>query len=220
VITCQWPSLSGLAQVTIVVRANAPGILTNTAVVSGTSSDPDSANNTVTLVTRVDRPPTANAGPDQTVSVGASCQAVVTLNGLASTDLDGDTLSYTWTVDNLLPPPILFSGSPGAPVTGPTPTGPLPLGIHTITLTVSDGHGGTASDTVVVTVQDTTAPTFSGVPGAMTIEQASQSGTTFTVGMPTAADNCSGSVAVSSNAPAIFPAGCHHRHVHGARRGR
>ncbi len=209
VITCQWPSLSGVARVTIVARATAPGALTNTAVVSGTATDPDSSNNAVTFTTRINRPPAANAGPDQIVSAGASCQAVVTLNGTASTDLDGDTLTYAWTIDNLLPPPILFSPtdpSTGA-VTGPTPSGPLPLGAHTITLTVNDGHGGTASDAVVVTVRDVTAPTFSGVPAPMGIEQSSQSGAPFTLVMPTAADNCSGSVAVSSNAPAIFPPG-------------
>jgi uncharacterized repeat protein (TIGR01451 family) len=208
VITCQWPSLTN-AQVTIVVRATASGTLTNTAVVSGPSTDPDSANNAVTFTTRVNRPPTANAGPDQTASAGASCRAIVTLNGTASTDLDGDALTYTWTADNLLPPPILLA--PADPssgtVTGPTPAGPLPLGTHTITLTVNDGHGGTASDTVVVTVRDVTAPTFSGVPAPITLEQSSPSGTTFSVAMAAAADNCSGSVAVSSNAPAIFPPG-------------
>jgi len=208
VITCQWPSLSGVARVTIVVRATAPGALTNTAVVSGTAPDPDSSNNAATFTTRVNRPPTGNAGPDQIVSAGASCQAIVTLNGAGSSDPDGDTLTYAWTIDNL-PPPILFSPtdpSTGA-VTGPTPSGPLPLGIHTITLTVNDGHGGTSFDTVVVTVRDVMGPAFSGVPAPVTLEQASSSGTAFTLPMPTAADNCSGSVAVSSNVPAIFPRG-------------
>src|SRR5206468_3014500 len=137
------------------------------------------------------------------------CQAMVTLNGTASSDPDGDTLTFTWTIDNLLPPPILLSPTDPSigTVTGPTPTGPLPLGTHTITLTVNDGHGGTASDTVVVTVRDVTAPTFSGVPAPVTLEQASASGTAFTVALPTAADSCSGSVVVSSNAPATFPRG-------------
>jgi hypothetical protein len=162
----------------------------------------------VTFTARVNRPPTANAGPDQIVSAGASCQAIVTLNGAGSSDPDGDTLRHAWTIDNL-PPPILFSPtdpSTGA-ATGPTPSGPLPLGAHTITLTVNDGHGGTSFDTVVVTVRDVTAPAFSGVPVSATLEQSSSSGTTFTVAMPAAADNCSGSVVVSSNAPAIFPPG-------------
>ena len=209
VITCQWPSLSSVARVTIVVRATVPGTLTNTAIMSGTSSDPNSANNAVTLVTRVNRPPTANAGPDQIVSASASCQAIVTLNGTGSSDPDGDTLTYAWTIDNLPPPPILFSPTDPSTgtVTGSTITGPLPPGLHTITLTVNDGHGGTASDTVVVTVRDVTAPTLSAVPSPWTIEQSSASGATWTIAMPIAADNCSSSVAVSSNAPAIFPRG-------------
>ena len=203
-ITCQWPSLSGVARVTIVARATGPGPLSNTAVVSSVAPDPNGTNNTATFVTRVNRPPTANAGPDQVVNAGSNCQAMVTLNGTGSGDPDGDTLTYTWTSEDLLPPPIVLSNGS---VAGSSPTGPLPLGIHTITLTVSDGYGGTASDTVVVTVRDATPPAFSGVPAPAVVEQSSQSGATATLALPTAADNCSGSVVVSSNAPAVFPPG-------------
>jgi uncharacterized repeat protein (TIGR01451 family) len=210
VITCQWSalSLSSVGRVTIVVRATSPGTLTNTAVVSSVGTDPNSSNNAVTFTTKVNTPPTANAGPDQIASAGTNCQALVTLNGTASSDPDGDTLTFTWTIDNLLPPPILLAQTQsGGFVAGASPTGPLPLGTQTIALTVADGNGGTASDTVVVTVRDVTAPTFGSVPALMTIEQSSPSGATFSVPMPQSTDNCSGSVVVSSNAPATFPPG-------------
>ena len=208
-ITCEWPSLSGTARVTIVVRAASPGMLTNTAIVTGASPDPNSTNNAVTLLTRVNRPPTANAGPDQNASAGATCQALVTLSGRGSSDPDGDTLTFAWTIDNQLPPPILFSPvdpSTGM-VTGPTITGPVSPGVHTVMLTVTDGVGGASSDTVVVTVRDLTAPTFSGVPAPVTIEQSSPSGAPLAIAMPIGLDNCSGAVAVSSNAPALFAPG-------------
>jgi hypothetical protein len=95
------------------------------------------------------QPPTADAGSDQTVECTNSGGAGVTLDGTGSSDPDGDTLSYTWTdaLNNVI-------------ATGPTPTVTLAVGSYTLTLTVDDGKGGTASDTVQVTVVDTTPPSI------------------------------------------------------------
>ncbi len=101
----------------------------------------------VFLVTS-NRPPIANAGPDVSVAADAQCGGTVTLNGSGSSDPDGDTLTYTWT-------------GPFGTVTGVSPTVTLALGTHTITLVVDDGHGATATDTVVVTVVDESAPVIS-----------------------------------------------------------
>jgi hypothetical protein len=93
--------------------------------------------------------PVADAGADQTVEQTGTLTDV-TLDGSASSDPDGDALTYTWTGDGL-------SGS----VSGASPTVQLPAGSHTLTLTVSDGEL-TATDTVQVTVQDTINPTIAG----------------------------------------------------------
>jgi hypothetical protein len=93
--------------------------------------------------------PTASAGADQTLVAGANCQATVTLNGSGS-DADGDALTFVWTSE---------FGS----FTGPTLMRSLPGGTHLFTLTVTDGNGGSASDSIVVTVRDETVPTIASV---------------------------------------------------------
>lgn len=91
--------------------------------------------------------PNASAGADQTVECASHDGARVTLDGSASSDADGDSLSYEW------------RNAGGAVVgTGARSAIGLPLGTHTFTLTVTDDDGATASDTVTITVRDTTPP--------------------------------------------------------------
>ena len=74
-----------------------------------------------------------------------SCRGVVQLNATGS-DPDGDTLTYTWD-----------DGS-----AGPSPVVALPLGDHVLTVTVSDGNGGRAQDSVLISVVDATPPSVDG----------------------------------------------------------
>jgi photosystem II stability/assembly factor-like uncharacterized protein len=95
------------------------------------------------------RVPAVNAGADQTIAAGANCLGQVVLSAVAS-DPDGDPVTLTW------------SGVFGT-ASGPNLSVTLPVGTHAITVTADDGIGGRASDTVVVTVADTTPPVIAGV---------------------------------------------------------
>ena len=84
------------------------------------------------------RPPTAEAGNNQTVTAAANGFANVTLAG-SGTDPDGNSLTFAWSEGVT---PI---------ATGATPTVSLNVGTHVLTLTVSDGTL-TATDTVTIVV--------------------------------------------------------------------
>ena len=70
----------------------------------------------------------------------------MTLDGSSSSDPDGTIVSYEW--------------REGATVLGTTTivTTTLPVGVHTIDLTVTDNNGATRTDTVVITVNPNQAP--------------------------------------------------------------
>ena len=126
-------------------------------------------------------PPVANAGADQTVNAGADCLATVTLDGGGSSDPDGDALTYTWT------------GAFGT-ATGVSPAVSLPPGTHTITLTVADGRGGSASDTVSVTVVDATPPVIQSATATPSVlSPAKRQFVNVTIGV-SASDGCGGPV--------------------------
>ena len=95
------------------------------------------------------RPPTADAGPDQIIEWATSGTSV-TLDGSGSTDPDGDSLTFTWTGP--------FAEG-GGTATGISPTVTLPsLGSFDITLIVNDGTVDSDPDTVTITLEDTTSP--------------------------------------------------------------
>ncbi len=145
--------------------------------------------------------PTADAGTDQTINCVPATGINVTLNGSASSDPDGDPLTYTWTEGA-----TVLAG----PTTSSSSVVLLTPGVHNITLTVDDGISGTDTDNVVVTLNaDVTPPTIT-APANLSLSNdpgfCSRSLTNITLGAPTTGDNC-GVTSVTNNAPATFPVG-------------
>ncbi|GEM_PF-1042995 len=99
------------------------------------------------FVTTQNSAPVANAGPDQTVQLGD----LVALDGGLSSDVDGDTLSYAWT---LLSQPIGSTATlTGAATLNPSFTADQP-GSYTVELVVNDGVVNSLPDTVVISTSN------------------------------------------------------------------
>jgi uncharacterized repeat protein (TIGR01451 family) len=88
------------------------------------------------------RAPVAVAGGDRVVPASGAQGAVVKLDGSASADADGDTLSYRW------------SGPFAGTTSGANPSLSLPVGKSAVTLVVNDGEVDSAPATANVTVSD------------------------------------------------------------------
>ena len=141
------------AELQLAVRPQAMGNVVFSASAVSNASDPDSANNTASVTTSVvaapNQVPVANAGPDRTVRRNSGS---VTLDGRASYDPDGSVVSYQW--QQLSGYPVKLSNASSARPSFSIPKGisPLPNAL-VFRLTVTDNAGGTASDTVRITVK-------------------------------------------------------------------
>ena len=93
----------------------------------------------------------ANAGPDQSVPVGNT----VTLNGSGSTDVDGDPLTYSWSIISAPLGSTAVLSNPAAVM--PTFV-PNVLGSYVIQLLVNDTFVNSAADTVVISVGSSNLP--------------------------------------------------------------
>lgn len=102
--------------------------------------------------------PTADAGADQTIECTSHSGVSATLTG-SGADADNDALTYTW----------WYNGNQIGDAAS-IMVNNLMVGTYTYTLKVEDGQCGSATDQVVVTVQDTQPPTISGVGDDATIE--------------------------------------------------
>ena len=109
------------------------------------TSQPDTA-----LIRVGNAAPTADAGPDQAVAINTAVQ----LDGTNSSDPQGDSLTYQWTLN---PPTGSTATLSDATSEQPTFTTDV-AGTYTATLLVNDGDLDSASDTVEIIVAPTTQP--------------------------------------------------------------
>ncbi|MBI2298478.1 MAG: HYR domain-containing protein, partial [Armatimonadetes bacterium] len=80
------------------------------------------------------------------------------------------------------------------------------LGGHPQVRLTATNSAGSASETIAITIQDTTAPSIA-APAAVTAEQTSADGTPVDLGEPTVSDICDAAPIVINDAPAVFPLG-------------
>ncbi|HYL82377.1 MAG TPA: PKD domain-containing protein [Candidatus Acidoferrum sp.] len=167
----------------------------------------DSTPATVTIGVLVNLPPVANAGPAQTVILGNTVQ----LDGSASKDPEGLSLTYSWSFVSVPP------GSGLMTLTNPTAVNPTftpdVVGSYVAGLVVNDGvfkSQQTLNSNVTITVQpltDNTPPALS-LPANITQSTTNSSGMAITY-TATANDAVDGVVPVSClpASGATFPVG-------------
>ncbi|MFB3076521.1 MAG: PKD domain-containing protein, partial [Lysobacterales bacterium] len=125
--------------------ADLAGIYVAQLIVNDGIEDSDPA--TVTIIT-ANTPPVAEAGPDQTVPLGSTVQ----LDGSASSDGEGDPLTFLWTLTSQ--PSGSTATLSDATVVNPTFV-PDIIGDYTVELVVNDGTDDSSPDSVIITAENT-----------------------------------------------------------------
>lgn len=210
VVDAQNPSISCPSNVTVNTNSGctAGGVSLGTPTVSDNCSGVTYSNNasgtyalggnTVTWTATDAAGNTASC--NQTVTVvdnqnpTISCPATVTVNtNSGSCVASGVNLGTPTTSDNC----SVSSTSNNAPAN-------IPLGSNTVTWTVTDGSGNTATCTQTVTVNDNQNPTIS-CPSNVSVNAASGvcTATSVTLGSPSTSDNCT-VASTTNNAPTTY----------------
>jgi hypothetical protein len=159
-LTYKWtmvskPAGSAAAFTTVTAAAQKPtftadksGIYVAVLVVNDGKVD-STINSTTVTVTDVNAAPVANAGAAQTAAIVGTTKPTITLNGVESSDANGDLLSYKWVLTTkpanstaVLATPTLMRSTFTADLAG----------VYVGTLVVNDGKVDSQPATVPITV--------------------------------------------------------------------
>lgn len=140
-------TMSGATTVSPTFVPDVDGDYTATLVVNDGMDDSAADSVVITAATVVvNTPPVANAGPDQTVTVGDT----VMLDGSGSNDADGDPLTFSWSLTTVP------AGSAAA-LSNPAAASPNFVadveGDYVAQLIVNDGTEDSSANTVMITAQ-------------------------------------------------------------------
>ena len=140
IVAYQWSEGATLLGTSAVLSVEL-GLGVHSLTLTATDNDGQSSTDTVIVTINPNQPPVADASADITVSdLDGDGTELVTLDGSASFDPDGTIVSLEWA-----------EGAAGLG-SGSLLSVNLAVGDHTISLTVTDNGGASASDTVLVSV--------------------------------------------------------------------
>lgn len=160
-LTYQWRAISSPGGTPVSITGGSTAQATFTPSAAGvyeielTVSDGELAvRDTVRVTAAVpNRAPTVDAGADKSITLGGAATATAT-----ATDPDGDPLTYAWTVQSR---PTGSAAAPSGINTAAVSITPDVAGEYVLQVTVTDGRGGQATDTVRITA---TAPGMNRAP--------------------------------------------------------
>ncbi|HSO88814.1 MAG TPA: PKD domain-containing protein, partial [Draconibacterium sp.] len=155
-ITYKWTTVPGIvlsSEFVVNPTFTAPEVSADTQysfklVVNDGQTDSQEDEVRVTVL-QVNKIPTANAGADQSVYE----KSIVTLDGSASSDPDGDALTYLWTA----PPDIILSSNTDAKPTFTTPKVKIVTDLI-FSLVVNDGYLDSEPDFVTIEINNGNEP--------------------------------------------------------------
>lgn len=169
-----FAALSNATSIKPAFTADVAGTYVATLIVSDGKVNSNTSTVTITA-TVANAVPVANAGSAQKVAPGA----VVTIDGSASSDANGDALTYTWTLST---PSGSMAVLSNANSSKPTFTADV-IGTYVGSLIVSDGTASSTAKTVAITAVDDLSQLFtkSASFGGMAVGTFWQPGSTFSL---------------------------------------